>query len=253
MAQTVAAELRALAVKEQKYQQAMRRKLESIIRPGKGNSQWMGPTTAQFGYKGPSNATNLKFGQQISERDVLDFINKSGGSPYAKQRDKLQSLAKTAAARQAELPKDRSVSRRVNETIKAQPSLIESLAQRFQFEQDRANYENQRRYDEGHGELSTLRNRNSERVKNWGKASKADLEERFSQNLADVTANLSGRGLGNSTIVSAFEAKNARDLAREQQRLSETVDDRASRYDSTDTRSLVDFVERRDDVGPDFS
>jgi hypothetical protein len=128
--------------------------------------------------------------------------------------------------------------------------LMEQLSQDYQSQLDAANYANEARYAEGHGELSGLRDRNQERVGNWGKAQEQLNEERSRDTLSAVQANLASRGLGNSTITDAFRQRNSRDLGLVQQDLSERRDDRASRYDSADTGNLVGFVERRTDQAP---
>lgn len=251
--QTVNQERRALAVRAQQYQEALRRQLNRQLNVGgKNNGPWMGGV--DWTPDGRNNAndprsTQLRMGEAVTEAQLKEVMRKSGGNPYLKQLQELEKRAKQNSI--STLPQSRSVSRQANANINN--LLMLAAAQEADNKLAEANAANQARYDQGLGELGDLRSRNSERVQNFGKAAKADLEERFSQNLANVTANLSSRGLGNSTILPAFEAKNARDLAREQQRLSEMVDDRASRYDTSDTNNLVGFVERRDDIGPDLS
>ena len=117
--------------------------------------------------------------------------------------------------------------------------------------QEDANAANEERYADILGRLEESRERNLERVANYGEASRADLTERANETLNNILANLSARGLGNSTILDAFRQRNRRDLAREQQRLSEQVDSRSAAYDQQLTRDIAAFMERRNDVQPD--
>jgi hypothetical protein len=253
MAQTPKEQQQALFQQSLAYQREMRKKLERIVQPGKSknwNQRRKGEFTENYrNAVGEMGGLTWKFGQEITDADVQKFIAHSGGNPYAKKLKEIQVTTRNEPSTPSRFSRMRSVEK---EAAKAEKSLIEQLADEYKRANEEAKAANLARYDEGHGELSGLRTRNSDRVKNYGIAAKGDLEDRFSENLAEVTAGLSGRGLGNSTITSAFEAKNARDLAREQQRLSEMVDDRASRYDTQDTGNLVGFVERRNDIAPDM-
>lgn len=130
--------------------------------------------------------------------------------------------------------------------------LFQKLISSFQSKIDEANKANIKRYDEGHGELSDLRSRNQGRVQNWGVAATADLDERMQEALGAQKASLASHGLDSSTILPAFQGRVARDTAREAQRISEMRDSRASQYDTNDTNNLVGFVERRNDVAPDY-
>lgn len=131
-------------------------------------------------------------------------------------------------------------------------SMLQQLASQFASEQQAAKDANLARYDHGIGELDTLRDRNQGRVQNWGKAAEADLQEQMKEALGNISANLAARGLGNSNILGAFTERNARDTARERQRISEMRDSRASQYDTQDTNNLVGFIERRNDIAPSY-
>jgi hypothetical protein len=89
-------------------------------------------------------------------------------------------------------------------------------------------------------------------IDNYGKASKLDLEQRAKEAMGAVQASLSARGLGSSTITDAFRQRNASDLAREQQRLSEMVSDRRINNDQSLSGNFAGFVERQNDVAPDI-
>lgn len=132
-------------------------------------------------------------------------------------------------------------------------SLFDQLVASYKSKIDEANAANIKRYDEIHKELSDLRTRNQDRVKNWGFAAQADIDERMQTALGNQRAELAARGLSNSSILPAFEGQVAQRTAREQQRVSEMRDSRASEYDSKDTNALVGAVERREDVAPDYN
>lgn len=117
-------------------------------------------------------------------------------------------------------------------------------------ERDAANAANIARYDEAKKLTTELGQRNQDRVKNWGIAASEDIDERMKESLGNQQAYLASRGLSNSTIMPAFMERSARDTAREQQRISEMRDQRASEYDTRDTTALAGIIERREDVAP---
>ncbi len=194
-------------------------------------------------YKQPG-AMNVPYGTTPSLTDVLALIEKQGGNPYIQSPE---------SQRQSQSP-GRSVPRaaRQQPTGPAEPSMLEKLAAEFGSKINEANAANIARYDEGKGELSTLRDRNQSRVQNWGTAAAADVQEQMKEALGNLSASLASRGLANSNILPAFQERNARDTARELQRISEMRDTRASQYDTQDTNNLVGFVERRNDIAPDY-
>lgn len=258
---TLKEQRRELQRKAEQFQRQARKQLENIVQSGRGNGRMMDPfgatqsaTAAGFGLSAPSQnsaATTFRHGQTVTDTDVKRFIESGGGNVYTNALRELDRKAKEQRRDGRSLGRMGSdVTRAANANAQ---NALQQLAADFQRQQDEANFQNEMRYQQGLGENAYLRQRNQERVKNFGEAAKQDLEERFKQSLGDVSAGLVSRGLGNSTVLSAFEAKNARDKARELQRLSEMVDDRASRYDTADTQNLVGFVERRDDIAPDFN
>lgn len=133
------------------------------------------------------------------------------------------------------------------------PSALQQLAAEFQRRMDEANAANIARYDESKGELTTLRDRNRERVTNWGNAALADINDRMKESQGNISADLAARGLGNSTITGALQQRVARDAARESQRVTEMRDDRASQYDTRDTGNLVNLIGSRTDAAPDYA
>jgi len=259
--QTIDQERRALALRAQQYQEALRKKLNRQLNVGgQNNADFMGGnllsqlTPDGRVRPGQAGLTQLRAGQAVTDQQLAEVISKSGGNPYVKQLQVLESKVKESRSngRRGMIGQTgRSVSNAVNQQM-GEGGLVSQMLADAQAQADEANYWNQYRFDYGIGNLENLRDRNQERVKNFGQSARTDLEERFSQSLGDTVGQLSGRGLGNSTIVDAFRDRNKRELAREQQRISEMVDDRASRYDTADTANAVNFVERRNDVAPDM-
>jgi hypothetical protein len=109
-----------------------------------------------------------------------------------------------------------------------------------------------KRRDQILSDLDARYNRVMDRINNFGHAARADLQERAAEAMGNIHANLSARGLGNSTVLAAFMQRNARDLAREQQRLSETVDTRAMNADMQMTADKAGFMERIEENAPDW-
>lgn len=117
---------------------------------------------------------------------------------------------------------------------------------------EEANDANKKRRDQILSDLDARYSRVMDRIQNFGHAARADLQERAAEAMGNIHANLSARGLGNSTVLAAFMQRNARDLAREQQRLSETVDTRAMNADMQMTSDKAGFMERIEENAPDW-
>lgn len=194
-------------------------------------------------YKQPGTV-NGQYGMAPTESEVDQLIKMAGGNPYTGGGGKTRKGGLSSGS------KNRG---RAGDTGDQAPqSMLEQLAADFKSKINEANAANLARYNEGHGELSSLRDRNQGRVDNWGKSAEADLQERMQEAMGNVSADLASRGLANSNIMPAFKERNARDTAREMQRISEMRDARASEYDTRDTANLVGFVERRNDIAPDY-
>ena len=205
-----------------------------------------------FNKKYHGGGMRLKYGRSPSEKDVDNFIRKTGGNPFAGGGG-----ANGGGNRQSITPNAQQNGQRPGRRGDLQ-SMVQNLSPSdlmlldAQYQQEQAKKANLDRYDEVKGMRQALLERNMGRVKNFGAAAKADLEERAAESMGAQRANLAARGLGSTTIGEAFKQRNDRDLAREQQRLSEMVDDRSARYDQSMTGDLAAFIERRNDTGPDF-
>ena len=154
-------------------------------------------------------------------------------------------------------------------------SILDNFIKSFQEEVDKANAANQARADKGEqmladrtagavGRLEGLHSRTMEGLKGYGEGEKALLAEKFREALGNQMANLSARGLGGTTIGSAFAARNARDQAIAESLLNDRINDRTIQYDTSISQDLakteaalrgdeVSFLERQVDQGPDPS
>jgi hypothetical protein len=209
-----------------------------------GISQVMNPLNIAA-YQQPGGM-NLPRGVTPSEFDVDREIAMGGGNPITnRMQAQSAAIARQVAARRAAQGRQTA---EAEPTTTAEQDLIARTFAALNADRESANNANLARYDEGHGELSGLRQRNQDRVANWGIAAEDDLEERAKESLGNQMAMLASRGLSNSTITPAFAQRNSRDLAREIQRVSEMRDSRAVDADTRDTGNLVGFVERREDT-----
>jgi len=241
----------------------------------------------EFNKKYHGGAVPMKYGQSISPAKWDQYVESIGGNPYSKERyyakfpqqapgrqgmirpqsdgyqppatagagvgagDYLQQMADAGQGygqRQQYAP-----SGDIYEKDDQSGDLFADFLEETERLKDEANAANIERYDEGKGELTTLRDRNMERVANWGEAAQGDLEERMEESLGTNKASLSAKGLGGSSVIPAFAGRNARDTARETQRISEQVDDRSAKYDMQMTGNLVNFIKERNDIPPDYA
>lgn len=210
-----------------------------------------------FGISSPSmQGYNFRRGVMPSETEINRYLDSL--APYKKPKfgpSPVSAMQRKAGfGRQDKLGRDRQAAQLAEESG-ATPgsSLFNQLVESYKSKIDEANAANEKRYAEMHGELTDLRTRNQDRVGNWGIAAQADIDERMQTALGNQRAELAARGLQNSSILPAFEGQVAQRTAREQQRVSEMRDERASEYDTRDTNNLVGAVERREDVAPDYN
>lgn len=124
--------------------------------------------------------------------------------------------------------------------------------QQAQDQYNAANKANEDRYQDILGRLEGRYDRNMERVGNWGQTAMADSRDRAAENMGAIQANLSARGLGNSSIVESYRQRNAADLDRNLGQISEMRDSRMAQYDQTLSKDIADFMERRYDNAPNI-
>jgi len=247
---------------------------------GNPNPRWTGATGDGSSGDAAEARGGMSFQRGVSPTNtqVDQYIKSLGGNPYsAKARQAQRGITEVRHIKSAMHP---SVARSVNSVLgtgrrrvnavstkgglaaearrqaKAEKdqekSSLKSFLEDAQSQYDKANAANESRYTEILGDLRDNKTRNLDRVANYGVAASADLDERAAEVLGGIRANLSARGLGNSTVFDSFRQRNSRDLAREQQRLSEQVDSRTAEYDTKATNDIAAFMEKRTDQAPDY-
>lgn len=242
----------SLQARSADYRNQMRRQL--LQRVGLGNenpySTYRPNVMDPLGASTPAyqrGGLSLRYGIMPTEADVDSYVTANGGNPYTK---KLISQANRVNSGQRIAPPGPAAP--AAPVAPAEPDLFTQAYEAALADSQRAREENLKRYDEVKGMYGDLAQRNMGRIDNWGRVQEQLNQDRATQALGNQRAMLASRGLQNSTIAPAFEARNQRDLALVQQDLSERRDDRAVRYDSADTERLGGFIERRNDTGPDM-
>lgn len=249
---------RARAASQQERANA-RRMLETLLRSGQSSGYGSHLPTGPY-----SASTNVfpggftaPYGSTPTEADLDRFMETLGGNRAMKRQ---MNMLNGPTARK---PGVTSVSTRGQDLqagaarTTGEQTVLEKLLASLVDAEDKANAANDARGLRIEGLLGEpggedgLYGRTMGAIGNFGKAASADLEERAKNTFGSIQANLSARGLGNSTIVDAFRQKNATDLAREQQRLSEMVDARRIAADTDLTKNFSGFLERQEDVARD--
>jgi hypothetical protein len=262
------AEQAKLQRQAQEFWQAAKMHLIQSVQPGNPRAFAHGIDRSKLNhrspYSNPNQGFSLQSGRMPSDTEVSNFVNKvMGGNPYEKALKNGGAATSTPAAT---VPAKRGYGGGFgtpgsggasggggSSAPQAEPNqLFERMMMAAQGKMDEANAANEYRYAEGKGELTGIRTRNQDRATNWGIAAQADVAEQMKNALLDSEASLAARGLGGSTIQDSFRMAEAQKTAREQQRISEMRDSRASDYDTRDTGNLVGFIERREDTGPDY-
>jgi hypothetical protein len=249
MASKYQTELNRLNKLSLQYYRDIKNKLRAQLR-GNSQSGYLAPTWGPEGKSGSERGLYTGYGLTPSDAYVRRFIAQTGGNPYEMQLVELRDTAKKAKNDGADKKLLDEMAAKSKES--APEDLLKQLIESGQGAFDEAKQANLQRYNQGLQELQDLRSRNLERVKNFGQAAKQDLQERAAESLGNIQANLASRGMGGSTI-GWLAQRVSSDLAREQQRLSEMVDDRSAQYDTRNTNDLVGFIERRNDIAPDFN
>lgn len=237
--------------KAEQFRKAAREHLMKLAGVGTGRPNWGAggavdhARTASAGGI-PRNASGMgytvQYGKAPREADVDAFIKAMGGNPYLKPR---QSRKATTASSGA-------AATAATSTAKSSPrDMLMQLAQEYQDKLDEANYANEFRYQQGLGMLGDVAARNQGRVDNWGRVQESLNAERAAESLKAQKAYLASRGLSNSNILPAFQARSDRDLALLQQDVSERRDARASEYDTRDTGAVTNWIQARYDNPPD--
>lgn len=185
----------------------------------------------------------------LTDAMLDDYVMRKGGNPFQKQLNQMYAQQQSGAP--AQPPAGGAASSAAGAGAQGtDDALFNQTFAALQGDRDRARNENLARFDEDKKLYTDLGQRNQAEVANWGIAAEGDLQDQMDRALGSEKAYLASHGLTSSTIFPAFQAENARKLARERQRISEARSDRKMRYDSADTERLGSFNERRDDTGP---
>lgn len=226
------------------YERNVRSYLQQTLRAGSAN---MAGQPAPWGPNGTSYADGrgmtFRSGETPTDTQVKQFINARGGNPYQRELMGLSGNKKLTR---------RQVANALTRAGAAEQNTLASFLQDAQDRLNEANDANRQRYEDILKRLEERYERGMSRVSEWGKTAEADARESAFEAMAGIQANLSARGLGNSTIVEAFRQRNARDLNRNLTQISEMRDSRAAQYDQALSGDIASFMERRTDKAPDF-
>lgn len=233
------------------YRETLKRRFEKLNAVNSPDVATRFSNMSSTKYKDGTNdprGVMLNYGESISESDLDRLIERSGGNPYARQLRDMQSGG--GGGRRSSSERNASVSRLVNKNAK---SLVQQLADEYKAKTDEANAANEARYQQGLGELSTLRERGMNEIANWGQYEDTTTRKNYDENIQNQLQMLQDRGLGNDTIGVAFQGKNEFDRDLALQGLSERISARNAEADRAYTGDIVNFVEKRNDIAPDMS
>jgi len=223
--------------------------------PGWGRSQGL-----QDMYKQQQAQGHLvsNWGTMPSKANVDAYVQRIGGNPYAgggaAGGNLQQYRQKQMDAVLAQLEDKQKKKRKGDEEkLSQKDAMIEEFIESAKAARQEAKDANLARYDEGHGELSRLRDRTMYNISNFGDTAREDLRESYEQQLGNTLKDLQRQGFSSSSSGMAETIDNQRDLERAERQLSEQIMQNTANYDQRLTNNLVGFVERRDDTGPDLN
>lgn len=192
---------------------------------------------------------NVRAGQDPTDAQVMAYIEATGGDPAAKKLRKMLDRSKSDNGREA---MRKRLQGQASATTQGS-SVIDQMLADARSQVDKANAANEARYAEVKGSNQALYDRTMGEVDNWGGVQSKLNEERAAESLSEQKAYLAARGLSNSNVLPAFQARNDRDLALTQQDLSERKSARRIGYDADLTNNANAFIERRNDIAPDMA
>jgi hypothetical protein len=131
------------------------------------------------------------------------------------------------------------------------PALGDQLASEYQRQLDRANESNEKRYQDILGEYGSARERALSTLDQVSNQDQAELGEQYNKAKARADQNLINRGLYNTTA-GAVNRGIERAYAADKAKLSDSRLRERIGLDLGTTRPRLDFMERRNDVAPDF-
>ena len=221
------------------YERNVSQYLQQMLRAGSANvlnPQGIGQTRQ-------AGSNTLMYGTTPSSTQVKQWIAGHGGNPYT--RELMAQGGRRVTRRENALALNRAGAQ--------EQSTLQQFIDQAQSRYDEANAANKERYADILQRLEGRYERNMARVDNWGLAAEGDARERAAEAFGNVQANLSARGLGNASIADAFRQRNARDLDRNLQQISEQRDSRAAQYDQALSKDVTDFMASRYDNAPKMS
>ena len=127
-----------------------------------------------------------------------------------------------------------------------------TLGGSFQEALDRANANNEARYQDILGGYQSRYERNLEDLKGMGAQEERDINDRYRSEEARRRQQLIGRGLGNSSVVNTMQMGNERERANDQGRLNDRLRQQRLTLDAGLSGDTLQFMERRNDTGPDL-
>lgn len=192
---------------------------------------------------------NVRAGQDPTDADVMAYIEATGGDPAGKKIKSMLERSKSAKSREA---LRKRLQGQAGSTQQAS-SVVDQMLGDVKAKIDEANAANDARYNEVKSSNQALYDRTMGEVDNWGGVQSKLNEERAAESLSEQKAYLAARGLSNSNVLPAFQARNDRDLALTQQDLSEKKSARRIAYDTDLTNNANAFIERRNDIAPDMA
>lgn len=201
-----------------------------------------------------------QYGWFPSDKQLSGYVSQHGGNPYAQA---MQSGLRDVQRRAASGGNNRGAAGSSRQAMGAaalqgqaqqifQQQQQQRLFDEFQQARDQANYANNERYQFGFDELGALRNRNMERIQTLGQQQLADTNRHFDVARDSSLMDLGSRGLRSSTIAPAVEQNVARERNDALRRVHDDITRQQIGTDASLTGGLTGFVERRNDVGPDF-
>lgn len=119
--------------------------------------------------------------------------------------------------------------------------------------QNAANQANEARYQDILGGYQQRYERNLANLQGAGQQEAADINRRYDERAANIRSDLIARGMGNSTTVDTMLAGNERERTNDLGRLQERLRNQQLAVDTGLTGDTLQFMERRNDVGPDLN
>lgn len=237
--------------KQQEYFNAARHHLEQLYRVGQAKG--LGSFFPHRGADGMRSDAELakwfpggfvhQYGAPLTDEQVQKWIDMQGGNPFAPPKPAGEEPQGAVQGR-------RITRRELNE--KSPVEIFQRTYDDFIKKMDEANAANEKYYAEKIKRGDDLAARRQERANNAGIAETGDVNDRLRAELGNIRAQLAANGLDGGTIEGAYGLRASTNAAREAQRIAENVDARKNQYDYEDTNNVINTIERRHDIGPDF-